>query len=171
MSDEHEHKEITLETLSTPPLQIKPAPLARRIEAGVIDSLVLGFAWLIFSLASGKSLMHFPALPDYSTLALLALLGFIYYFVLEGLFAVTIGKSLLGLIVLENDGDICSFRASFKRNLLRFVDWLPFLYIVGTIAVVMSTARQRIGDRFAGTIVTKVPEKDPNPPPAPFLFH
>jgi uncharacterized RDD family membrane protein YckC len=171
MSDEHEHKEIILETLWTPPLQIKPAPLARRIEAVVIDGLVLGFAWLIFSLASGKSLMHFPGLPDYSALALLALLGFIYYFVLEGLFAVTIGKSLLGLIVLEKAGDICSFRASFKRNLLRFVDWLPFLYIVGTIAVVMSTDRQRIGDRFAGTIVTKVPEKDPNPPPAPFLFH
>lgn len=171
MSDEHEHKEITVETLLTPPLQIKPAPLPRRIGAGVIDSLVLGAVWLIFLIASGKSLMHVPLFPDYSALVPLALLSFVYYFVLEGLFGATIGKSLLKLIVLEKDGEVCSFGASFKRNLLRFVDWLPLLYLVGTIAVVISKNRQKIGDRLAGTIVTKTPEKDPNPPLAPFLFH
>lgn len=171
MSDEHEHKEITVETLSTPPLQIKPAPLPRRIGAGVIDSLVLGAVWLIFLIAFGRSLMPVPLFPDYSTLVPLALLSFVYYFVLEGLFGATIGKSLLKLIVLEKDSEVCSFSASFKRNLFRFVDWLPLLYLVGTIAVVISKDRQRIGDRLAGTIVTKASEKDPNPPPAPFLFH
>jgi uncharacterized RDD family membrane protein YckC len=139
--------------------------------AGVIDSLVLGVAWLIFSFASRKNPIQFPALLDYSSAALLVLLCFIYYFAFEGLFSSTVGKSLVGLMVLEKDGDVCSFQASFRRNLLRFVDWLPFLYILGAIAVVMSTKRQRIGDRVAGTIVTKAPEKDLNPPPAPFLFH
>jgi hypothetical protein len=73
MSDEDEHKEITVETLSTPPLQIKPAALARRIEAGFVDSLLLGFASLILSVVSGQGLMHRPALLNYLGLASLAL--------------------------------------------------------------------------------------------------
>jgi hypothetical protein len=39
------------------------------------------------------------------------------------------------------------------------------------IAIVLSADRQRIGDRFAHTIVTDEPERDINPPPVPFLFH
>jgi uncharacterized RDD family membrane protein YckC len=75
------------------------------------------------------------------------------------------------LEVLQTNGDQCSFRASIIRNALRFVDWLPVLYLIGLIAVIVSSDRRRIGDRFANTIVTKKPPKDPNPPPAPFLFH
>lgn len=171
MSDRHEHKEITIDTLSTPPIKIKPAPLTRRITAVVIDSLVLAVMWLIVSLAYGHNLAHLAAFVDYPLLGSLGIMTFLYYFVLEGLFAATIGKSAAKLTVLESNGDVCSFGASFKRNLLRFVDWLPLLYIVGAIAVLSSADRQRIGDRVAGTIVTQRPEKDPNPPPAPFLFH
>lgn len=166
-----EHKEITIETLSTPPLQIKPASLGKRMEAAFIDSLIIGLVWLIVSVASGRSPVHLTALLSYWSLAQLVFLATAYYFVLEGLFAVTVGKSLLKLIVLQKNGDSCSLRASFKRNMLRVLDWLPFLYIVGLIAAVSSADRQRIGDRLANTIVTNTPEKDPNPPPAPFLFH
>ena len=90
---------------------------------------------------------------------------------LEGFLAKTIGKSILKLTVVQLNGEVCSLETAIKRNLLRYVDWLPILYFIGTIAVVTSKYGQRIGDRLAGTIVTRTPEKDPNPPPAPFLFH
>jgi uncharacterized RDD family membrane protein YckC len=171
MSDGHEPKEITVDTLSSPPVKIKPAPLMRRITAVVIGSLVLAVGWLIFYLGCGYNLAHLAASVDYLVLGSLGIMSFLYYFVLEGLFAATIGKSVVRLTVLESNGDVCSFGASFRRNLLRFVDWLPLLYIVGAIAILLSGDRQRIGDRLAGTIVTQRPERDPNPPPAPFLFH
>jgi uncharacterized RDD family membrane protein YckC len=166
-----EHKEITVETLSTPPLQIKPASLQKRTAAAIIDSLIIGLAWLTTSVASGESLMRITTRLNYWSLAQLVFLATAYYFVLEGLFAMTPGKSLLRLIVLEKSGDSCSFSASFKRNILRLLDWLPFLYFVGLLAAASSPHKQRIGDRFANTVVTNSPEKDPNPPPAPFLFH
>jgi uncharacterized RDD family membrane protein YckC len=166
-----EHKEITVETLSTPPLQIKPASMQKRTAAAIIDSLIIGLAWLTTSVASGESLVQITTQLSYWSQAQLVFLATAYYFVLEGLFAMTVGKSLLRLIVLEKSGESCSFRASFKRNILRVFDWLPFLYVVGLLAAASSPDKQRIGDRFANTIVTNSPEKDPNPPPAPFLFH
>ena len=171
MSDWHEHKEITIDTLSAPPVKIKPAPLTRRITAVVIDSLVLAVLWLILSLAYGRNLARLAVIVYYPVLGSLAIMTFPYYFVLEGLFAATIGKSVAKLTVLESNGDVCSFGASFKRNLARFADWLPLLYIAGAIAVLLSADRQRMGDRVAGTIVTQRPERDSNPPPAPFLFY
>jgi len=171
MSDEHEHNAISIETLSTPPIKIKPAPLTKRITALAIDSFAMALLWLILNFVHGHSLALSAGFLDYTVLGSLCILTFLYYFVLEGLFAETIGKSAVGLIVLESNGDSCSFAASLKRNLLRFVDWLPLLYVAGGIAVLLSGDRQRIGDRFARTIVTQKPERDAIPPSAPFLFH
>jgi uncharacterized RDD family membrane protein YckC len=171
MSDGHEHTEITIDTLSTPPVKIKPAPIVRRITAAVIDSFVLTVAWLILSLGLGLNLAHLATAVYFPFSSSLATVAFLYYFLREGLFAATIGKSVTKLTVLEKNGDVCSFGAFFWRNLVRFVDWLALLYIVGAIAVLASINRQRLGDRVAGTIVTQRPERDPNPPPAPFLFH
>ena len=83
----------------------------------------------------------------------------------------TIGKILVKLRVVETSGDPCSFGGSFKRNILRFVDWLPAFYILAAVLLFVSHERQRLGDMVAKTIVTTAPEKDINPPPAPFLFH
>ena len=171
MSSQNEQRDITIDTLSTPPARIKPAPLVRRTAAAMIDLLILAVLWLILSMAYGYNPAHIMVFLDYDVFGSLAILTFLYYFFLEGLFAATIGKSVTKLTVLESSGDVCSFGASFKRNLLRFIDWLPVLYIVGAIAVLLSTDRQRIGDRVARTVVTLRPERDPNPPSAPFLFH
>jgi len=160
-----EHRDISIETLSTPPLDIEPAPLSKRTIAALLDSVIIGlFGIPAFTLqASGHAII--------GTTVYMLIVGFLYYFLLEGLFACTIGKSLLKLRVLGTDGDPCSWSASFKRNVLRFLDWLPFFYIIGEISILASHNRQRVGDRVAATIVTMAPEKDRNPPPAPFLFH
>jgi len=175
MSHQHEHEEISIETLSTPPTRIYPAPLTRRTLAGAIDSLAIVLLWL--TLIGGWD--KFPiswmtagvsSVPP-TILAYLVGTTFIYYFLLEWIFASTIGKWLLRLRVVKKDGDPCSLGASLKRNLLRFLDWLPLFYIVAALFILASDDRQRLGDRVASTMVTKAPEKDINPPPAPFLFH
>ncbi len=165
------HKEITIETLSTPPPKILPAPLPRRFIACIVDSSIIGAVYVAVTAMFQGSATLWKASESPVNLSFLIALTFAYYFIQEGLFAATIGKSILRLRVLGLDGEPCSFGASFRRNFVRFLDWLPFLYGVGTIAVLASPRRQRIGDRVGATIVTSAPEKDINPPPAPFLFH
>lgn len=170
--DHDEHQEITIETLSTPPVHVKPAPLPRRIAAGTIDSILLFVVWASAAFAMGKALPVIRSdFLDPTQYAYLAGLTFAYYFILEGLFAATLGKFMLKIRVLGIDGELCTFGASFKRNLLRFIDWLPLVYMLGGLVAIASSKRQRLGDRFAKTIVSRAPEKDINPPPAPFLFH
>jgi uncharacterized RDD family membrane protein YckC len=166
----HEHKEITIDTLSTPPTRIQPAPIARRVGAGVIDSIIILLLYL--PLTDGWNKLYVSLVSvQWTTLVYLIGTTFVYYFMLEWLFASTIGKRLFGLRVVDKDGDACSLGASLKRNIMRFLDWLPSFYVVGAISLAASKDRQRLGDRFASTMVTKAPEKDINPPPAPFLFH
>jgi uncharacterized RDD family membrane protein YckC len=46
-------------------------------------------------------------------------------------------------------------RQAVVRNLLRVVDGLPFLYLVGIITIAASKRDQRVGDMAAGTIVVR----------------
>jgi uncharacterized RDD family membrane protein YckC len=144
----------------------------RRLAAGIIDSVIIALAW--FSLTMTTAVKLTPSLGSLtanSSDIYITILAFAYYFVCEGLFAATIGKAVLKLRVFTKDGEVCSFSSSFTRNILRFVNWLPIFYVVGAIAVPTSSRTQRIGDILARTIVSKAPQKDINPPPAPFLFH
>lgn len=177
-NDHKENQEITIETLSAPPIDVKSAPLGKRATAATIDSLILLAAWSIAEYLAGASLvtktylLTGPTGPFDPMLPLhLAILTFIYYSLTEAWFGATFGKMIMKIHVLELDGDPCSFRAAVVRNVLRLIDWLPLLYMLGAVAVLRSRKRQRIGDRIAKTVVSPVQEKDINPPPAPFLFH
>jgi uncharacterized RDD family membrane protein YckC len=80
---------------------------------------------------------------------------FLYFVLLEGLAGFTIGKRALGLRVERTGGGKPGLAASLIRNLLRVVDGLPVLGIVGIVLIVTSPERTRFGDRVAGTRVTK----------------
>jgi uncharacterized RDD family membrane protein YckC len=166
---DHDPHEVTLETLTTPPIHIDPAPLGRRAGAGLIDSLVITATWSILAVAIHQNLALLT--QNYFLLSSLAVSAFLYYLILEWITSSTVGKSLFKLTVVDKDGDPCSFEISMKRSLFRFIDWLPALYIVGAVTVLTSSQRRRLGDRVAGSVVTSARAKDSNPPPAPFLFH
>jgi uncharacterized RDD family membrane protein YckC len=161
------HTNPTIETLRTPPVKITPAPLFKRIAAGFLDSAIITALWLVVILLQQLNPSQFSPLNE----AYLVLITFAYYFILEGLSASTVGKKILQLRVVDWNGDPCSFTSSLLRNVLRFMDWLPFLYLLGLAFVLTSKDRLRVGDRAARTIVTTAAKKDINPPPAPFLFH
>ncbi|HUO42290.1 MAG TPA: RDD family protein [Methylomirabilota bacterium] len=160
------HREITIETLTTPPLHIQPAPLTRRFGALLLDSLLISIGWLAIAyLQAPFRDFSFP-----SALILL-LISFLYYFALEWLFSATPGKLMMKLRVVGSNGDPCTFKESALRNLFRIIDWIPVCYVVGIWLVVFSDKKQRAGDRIAHTMVTVAPERNNAPPPAPFLFH
>ncbi len=71
----------------------------------------------------------------------------------------TPGKQALGLIVVNDDLTPVSLGASVIRNLLRSVDFLPFLYCAGLVSLAVTRRFQRLGDLAAGTLVVYRPAK------------
>jgi uncharacterized RDD family membrane protein YckC len=65
----------------------------------------------------------------------------------------TPGKRLMGIMVLNDDGTPVRWPAALTRNLLRAADFLPFLYGLGLIAMLMNRDFKRLGDLAAGTVV------------------
>ena len=82
----------------------------------------------------------------------LVLITFLYFFLQEAAFSTTLGKAIFGLRVVDLNGGRISWRAALIRNVLLFVDALLSL-LVAAISMAISPNRQRVGDRFAHTLV------------------
>jgi len=70
----------------------------------------------------------------------------------------TLGKRCLRLRVVDAEGLRLHFTQIVLRNLLRFIDMLPFAYFVGGLACLLSARAQRLGDLAANTVVIRVPK-------------
>jgi uncharacterized RDD family membrane protein YckC len=79
----------------------------------------------------------------------------LYFILLEGLTGFTIGKKVAGLRVIGTHGDRPGLRRATVRNLLRIVDALPALNILGIVLIARSPERTRFGDRVANTRVIR----------------
>jgi uncharacterized RDD family membrane protein YckC len=65
----------------------------------------------------------------------------------------TPGKRVMGVLVIQENGTPVTPSTSLIRNLLRVVDFLPFLYGVGLITMLCNPCFKRLGDLAAGTLV------------------
>ncbi len=71
----------------------------------------------------------------------------------------SVGKRLLHLRVVDAQGKRLAFEQVALRNLLRFVDAIPFAYLVGGTVAFLNRRGQRLGDLAAGTLVIWEPEQ------------
>ena len=65
----------------------------------------------------------------------------------------TIGKRFMQLRVVDQQGHSLAFSQIVVRNLLRSVDMLPVMGLLGGICVLLNRYGQRLGDLAAGTVV------------------
>ena len=79
----------------------------------------------------------------------------LYFVLLEWLAGGTPGKHLLHLRVVRASGGRVGLRRSLLRNVLRVVDGLPTLGLVGAILISLTSERTRVGDLVAGTRVVR----------------
>ena len=95
----------------------------------------------------------------------------VFFEVLGG--GATPGKRAMGLVVLNDDGTPIRWPASLTRNLLRALDFLPFMYFIGYCSMVANRDFKRLGDLAANTLVVyreqkpttaRIPEADPVAP-------
>ena len=89
--------------------------------------------------------------------------GFIFlvFLIIWGYFALfealwqgqTPGKRVMKLRVIKDTGRQITLFEALARNLLRFVDYMPSLYLAGTITMLCNKRNKRLGDLAAGTLV------------------
>ena len=65
----------------------------------------------------------------------------------------TPGKRVMKLRVIKDSGRQITLFESLARNLLRYIDYLPSLYLVGVITMLANKRNKRLGDLAAGTLV------------------
>jgi uncharacterized RDD family membrane protein YckC len=130
----------------------------RRVLAIIVDGLVLGVLFWVMSLLFGSSSAEGGAVSaSLGTLGTLlyAIIAFAYFALLEGNRGQTLGKMLLGIkVVREDNGEVPGLGAAAIRTVLRLIDGL-FFYLVGFIAILISSKNQRLGDMAANTLVVR----------------
>jgi uncharacterized RDD family membrane protein YckC len=143
----------TLYHVNTPEgisLRLSPAGPVPRMMAWMIDILIrIGFNIVMFSILGimGNTGMG---------------IGLIISFLMEWFYPVyfelykngqTPGKKAFNLYVTMENASPITPAASVIRNLLRFVDFLPFFYGFGFVSMMISNRFQRLGDLVASTVV------------------
>ena len=122
--------------------------IARRWGATLIDTVVLFFFMMCCDAFLGNDLYQ-------KLLPLVLLLIALYYPLLEGLEGGTVGKFVVGIRVVDYEGEIPGVMKAIVRTLTRVVEVNPFLCggLPAGIVALMSRRKQRLGDMLAHTFV------------------
>jgi uncharacterized RDD family membrane protein YckC len=133
-------------------LELALAGLGSRLAAVLIDIAIQAVVLIAAVFALGWA-------GDLGSAAL-AIVIFAVFFGYNVLFEVsasgrTPGKQASHLRVLRVGGAPVGLLASATRNIVRLVDFLPFLYLVGSVSILVTPRNQRLGDLAAGTIVVR----------------
>ncbi len=176
-------------TIITPenvPLELELANPLERAVALLVDTIVIALvslpiASVLTSLSGTGPVRTIFGLGELDVVGrffllyafVLPLLIVAYHSLLEGLWGgQTIGKKLLGLRVIRNDGTVPDLAASLIRNALRLIDYMPCTCGVGFTVMLLSAQFRRLGDYAAGTLVIRegrvaappLPEEEELPP-------
>jgi uncharacterized RDD family membrane protein YckC len=142
--------------------------LGRRAAAAAIDALIILLLLVVVAKTlgdEGATKRSIWAETEGSPRAVFLLLTFAYFFATELVWAQTIGKRVMKLRVVHLDGSKLGAWPAAVRNLVRFIDAFPVLYIVGAIVLfTVGNKSARLGDMAAKT---KVVADDAPPPPPP----
>lgn len=152
-------------TLSTPErvsLSLPVAGVGSRTGAYLIDTAAMFLFWLVvyFVLSLGMQVIdELRALSGITQMVLLIgvfATQWIYWTATETFWnGQSLGKRLVGIRVVREDGSPVGFFESAVRNLLRVIDFLPAAYCLGVITTLFSRQHRRLGDIAAGTLLIR----------------
>jgi uncharacterized RDD family membrane protein YckC len=162
--------QLSIETPELVSIDVPLAGLGSRCLALFIDYVLQGTALFvgILFLSFLVSLWSGPARPAHPSagnqwgqkvgvaiaIAIPFLLHWGYFTLFEAFWnGQTPGKRITKLRVIQQSGRALGLFESMTRNLIRFIDMLPGLYVVGSICIFVSRRQQRLGDMAAGTLV------------------
>lgn len=122
-----------------------------RFAAFLIDAFLTTILILIFAnLTCAFFLKIFPKISEtiYLTWIFFILLGILYILFKDGFGGKSIGKRIMGLIVLQKDKKPCNFKGSFLRN---FILFLPGINIYEFYLFLSKPSSLRLGEKISNT--------------------
>ena len=153
--------QLNIDTPEQVELQFAVAGIGSRFVAVLIDHLIQAGFYFVFILLGaivfGALVNRINLLGKWILAAFIAanfLLIWGYYTLFEAFWrGQTPGKHIMKLRVIKDSGRQITLFEAMARNLMRIVDYLPALYLVGVITMLCTKRHQRLGDLAAGTIV------------------
>lgn len=134
------------------------AGIGSRFVAALLDLLVVLGIFLALTLIAVTA----TAVTQNDSIAILVLVpgGFVttygYFWLCEAAFnGQTLGKKATRLRVVGENGEPLSFTQAGIRNLIRYVDFLPYGYAIGVVCLFINGRGRRLGDLAAGTVVVR----------------
>lgn len=154
---------ITIATPEGVDLELTLAGVGSRFVSALVD-FMLQIVLLVGVSGVGAAVGAFGNGYGSVVVLLASFLVFAAYDVLFEVFAGgrTPGKRLNGLRVVLVDGSPVTFFTSAVRNVLRLVDILPGMYLVGIVTILVTRQNQRLGDVAAGTLVVRERTQQPS---------
>ncbi|WP_066371519.1 RDD family protein [Neobacillus fumarioli] len=155
-------EELELKTPEYVSLNFQTAGVGSRAAAYLIDQLILyimDIMIIMVTVFTNLGMFKLSNINDHGlAIAIMIIVLFIinggYFFALEFFFGGrTIGKKLLGIRVIQENGHSVTLLSSFIRNLLRIIDALPICYLLGIFLIFFHPRHKRLCDLAAGTIV------------------
>jgi len=139
------------------------AGIGSRFIALLVDTLIWFAGILVLVLFLAIFLPGIAAFSEASAEWAFAVFLFILFLLNWGYFTLfeafwngrTPGKRVARIRVIQRSGRAIGLFESMARNLVRYVDQLPFFYAVGVIAIFVTRQHQRLGDLAAGTLVVR----------------
>ncbi|MFT4112177.1 RDD family protein [Silvibacterium sp.] len=157
---------LTIDTPEQVSLRFPVAGVGSRFLALFADCVIQAVAYLLLflvlvliaSAAPKTSAAQVSHNAEKWTIAFLIVVHFLMYWGYFALFesfwnGQTPGKRLFKLRVIQDSGRQITFFESLARNLIRIVDLLPGMYLVGVISMISNRQHKRLGDLAAGTLV------------------
>lgn len=141
---------VTLVSAEGIDLDLRLAGIGSRSAALALDLLIQ--VLLVLLLTSIASTFGAIGAAGLAIASFLVLIG--YPVIAESAFdGRTVGKQALGLRTIMDDGSPLTFVAAAIRGLVRVVDLLPGVGLVGMVSILATERSQRLGDLVAGTLV------------------
>jgi len=148
-------KQVEIVTPQNVTIQYDLAGLQDRIYAYLIDLAFTGGPafFLLAIMASNKPTNEIEAFKNYAYV----LPFFLFYHVtMESFFGGrSFGKIIIGIMPLKKNGEKIAFIDALMRWVFRLPDIILTFGVLAILMVSSSSAAQRIGDFFAGTVVIK----------------
>ncbi|MGH9789507.1 MAG: RDD family protein [Candidatus Acidiferrales bacterium] len=148
---------LTIETPEQTALELPLAGIGSRFLALGVDYLIQFIAFMALLILYTNIIIPWPWLAQWAEVIFI----FVFFFLSQAYFAFfeafwngqSPGKRYTRLRVIKEDGRPVGVADAVARNLLRIVDWLPGIYVVGIVTMMLNRQNKRLGDYVAGTVV------------------
>jgi len=155
--------QLTIETPEQTSLDFTVAGIGSRFLALAFDILIQIAIGIVAGIAGSFAVSGIAIIAPKAAMWSVAIMVLFYFLLYFGYFAIfeivwngqTPGKRKAGIRVIKDSGRPLTPAESIGRNLMRIVDWLPFMYAIGLACAFFTKGNKRLGDLVVGALVVR----------------